>query len=307
MRDDAVTVPRPTLPDVLFDDAPGPAYLALALQLGRSRLASKFHGVEKLDARRALEHPHALLLAPTAEYAALQETHLVSPALAVAGSHRGAVALTADYPFEQVEAPRVEFDQVSRTSECLARATIWRFYGIRPALFVRDGATSVPPPPPDDGPDEASEGETGVVPGEHVVRVLEGAAALRALSEGMSGAVADLGRAWFILTGLPFVSHLLLVPRALLTDHPGAYELAVDGLRSTVDTINERRKALRREVAARYQLSNDAASDFFGDLRWTFDVAVQKSTVQLFNRGAWGMGLPLVRKLQLVDEDELAR
>lgn len=296
----------PALPELLFDDAPGPAYLAHALQVGRSRLASTLRSVEKLDARCALENPHALLLAPTAEYAALQETHLLSSSMAVAGSHRGAVALTADRPFEQVEAPRVEFDHASRTSQCLVRATIWRFYGIRPALFVHDGVATAPPPPPGATRGEVGEEEAGIVPGAQVMRVLEGAAALRALSDGTSGAVADLGRAWFILTGLPPVSHLLLVPRALPSDHPGAYERAVASLTSAVRTISERRKALRREMAERYQLPSEAASDFFGDLRWTFDLEVQKSALQLFNRGAWGMGLPLVRNLELVGGDELA-
>lgn len=295
------------MPGVLFDDAPGPAYLALALELNRSRLAPGLRSIEQLTAHSALEHPHSLLLAPVAEYAALQETHLVSPVLAVAGTHRGAAALTADRPFDQVEAPRVEFDRTSRTSECLARATIWRFYGIRPALFVRDGVATAPPPPPGDVAGVVGEGEAGTVSGTQMIRLIEGATALRALSDDTGSAVADLGRAWFILTGLPPVSHLLLVPRALLRDCPGAYEAAVASLTSTVNTINERRKAIRRELAERYRLPSEAARDFFGDLRWTFDLAVRKSAVQLFNRGAWGMGLPLVRKLELVGGDEPAR
>lgn len=288
-------------PELLLDDAPGPAFLALILARGRTRLPLVVRTVASLDARFAAAHPAAIVLVPVAEYALLQETHLVAPAPAIAGTHRSAVALVADRPLDQVEAPRLEFDTVSRTAECLARATILRFYGIRPAMIVRNGVISAAPPPPESAQPPEPDSDPTVVPGEHQLRVLEGAAALQALDGEANPAVADLGRAWFILTGLPPVSHLLLVPKSLLVANPNLCADVTASLSRLVEVTPERKRTLRNALAERYGISRETANAYYSDLQWTFNRSIQQSAVQLFSRGAWGLNLPLVRKLRFVE------
>lgn len=291
---------NPVTPQLLLDDAPGPALLELALTRTRTRLPVEVRTVPALRAETVQDHPSAMLLIASAEYAILQATHVVSAEFAISGTHRSAVVLVSDRPFDRVEAPRVEFEGGSRAAELLARATLWRYFGIQPALFVRDGVATVPSPPPEQVTATEPDEEPGAAPGTQVLRVLDGTAGLKALGDLPPDRAADLGRAWYIMTGLPPVSHLLLVPRALVEQLPGAYAATIESFTSGLASAHERRRELSRAFAERCVIPHEVARDFGADIRWKFDAEIHKSVVQLFNRGAWGMNLPLVRKLELL-------
>ena len=86
----------------------------------------------------------------------------------------------------------------------MARATLKPFYGIEVTGWVRDAEAP-----------EAARAEAVIV---------EGTEALREPEAGFS---EDLCRAWFILSGQPLVSHVLLAPRDL---SPSALRQLIDFL-----------------------------------------------------------------------------
>lgn len=270
--------------ELLLDDAPGPAPLALAVELGWAALPAPLRATPDLTAEAARAHPDALALVPVAEYALLQDDYLVLPELAAGSAHGAAAVLRADRRPDEIDHPLVELAGSSRTTECLARATLLKFYGIAAAVWSRGDA-----PPDPAGADDTAE--------RPVVEVLDGGAALHLLDEPGASVVADLGRAWFILTGLPCVSHLLVARRDLLAAEPGAVRALLDALPAALAVAHERRRELRRELSRRYGVSRELLNDFYNDQFQTLTADARKAAVALFARGAWGMNLPTVARL----------
>jgi predicted solute-binding protein len=270
--------------ELLLDDAPASAPLALALELGWASLPLPVRTVAGLSSATAREAPDALLLTPLAEYADLQESHTILPELAGGGHHGVATILVADRRLDEVDDPFVDLDGVSRAAELLARATLLKFYGITAAAWLRDG--DEPPAAPEGGP-------------RLTVEVREGGEALHLLDEPGDRVLSDLGRAWFILTGLPPVTHLLLAPNAALSGDDPALRDFLAALPAALAVVHERRRELRRELADRYGVSRDALNAFYNDQFTTLTGDAQKSILALFPAGAWGMDLPTVSRLAL--------
>lgn len=295
--------------ELLLDDAPGPAPLALALELGWATLPAPVRTAPGLTATAAREHPAALVLLPVAEYALVQETHVILPALAAGGRHGAATVLVADRRLDEIDAPIVDLDAISRTSECLARATLGKFYGItNPAWTREDGPRDEQQPAPNGAQgatgDESSGTPAGPADGEPpaerpTVEIREGGEALHLLDAPGDAVVADLGRAWFILTGLPYLSHLLVAPRALLERDPDDLRELVAALPAALAVTHERRRELRRALSDRYGVSRDLLHDFYNDQFATLTGDAQKAALALFARGAYGLNLPTVSRLNL--------
>lgn len=274
--------------ELLLDDAPGPAPLALAVEQGHAALPAPLYTAPNITARLARERTGALILLPAAEYALLQESHVILPALAAGGRHGAATVLVADRRIDEIEAPAVDLADISTTSECLARATLAKFYGITGAAWQREC-------------DERREAaETAVDATERpMVEIREGGEALHLLDEPGDAVVADLGRAWFILTGLPYTSHLLVAPRALLERDPDGVTALTAAIAAALAVAHERRRELRRDLSDRYGVSRDTLNAFYNDQFTTLTGDAQKGTLALFARGAFGLGLPTVSHLNL--------
>jgi predicted solute-binding protein len=288
--------------ELLLDDAPGPAPLALAIELGWATPPAPLRVVPALTADAVREHPAALALVPVAEYAFLRESHAVLPALAAGGNHSAAAVLRADRRLDEIDEPLIDLDGVSRTTECLVRATLTKFYGIAPGIWWREGEESPATSPPNQPAGEATadEGAGGAAPAERLtLEAREGGEALHLLDEPGDAVVEDLGRAWFILTGLPYASHLLVAPRALLETEATSVQELLDAIPGALRAAHERRRELRRELSQRYGVSRELLNDFYNDQLTTLTGDMQKAAIALFQRGAWGMDLPRVLRLQL--------
>jgi predicted solute-binding protein len=129
--------------------------------------------------------------------------------------------------------------------------------------------------------------------------VREGGEALHLLDTPGDRVLSDLGRAWFILTGLPPVTHLLLAPNGALAGDDPALQGFLAALPAALAVVHERRRELRRELADRYGVSRDALNAFYNDQFTTLTGDAQKSILALFPVGAWGMDLPTVSRLAL--------
>lgn len=269
---------------LLLDDTPTIAPLALALELGLATLPATVQTRPRVDANVARAQPDALVLVPIAEYAVLQDDYVIIPELACGGHHNAGIVLIGDRRLDAIDDPLVDLADVSRGTELLARATLLKFYGMAASAWLRDGDT--PPPFTGEGVDQR-----------HTIEIREGGEALHMLDAPGEAEVSDLGRSWFILTGLPPVTHLLLVPKRLL-DTPALTAL-VGALPMALAATHERRREIRRDLADRYGVSRELLSDFYADQFLTLTGDAQKSLLALFPAGAWGMDLPTVAQLNL--------
>ncbi len=272
----ATTTPR----ELLLDDTPAIAPLTLAIELGWVTLPVPIRTIAGLKARTVREYPGALAFVPLAEYAELQDDYAILPDLAAGGQHDAATILVADRRLDEVDDPLVDLGESSRTTELLVRATLLKFYGIIAAAWIRDGQES---------PADSAARQT--------IEIRDGGEALHLLDAPGDRVISDLGRAWFILTGLPPVSHLLLAP----TDQLEADWLkgVLAALPAALAVVHERRRELRRTLAERYGVSRELLNDFYSDQFLTLTGDAQKSILALFPAGAWGMDLPTVSQLHL--------
>ena len=300
--------------ELLLDDAPGLAPLALAVELGWVSLPLPLRTVPQLTADEARERADALVVLPAVEYALLQQSHLIVPALAAGGQHGSATVLVADQRLDEIEAPTVDLEGASRGAECLARATLGPFYCISRAIWTREGDGREHPPggrsdghhdestTAGDGPAAETQIDDEAPRARPTVLVREGGEALHLLDEPGMTTVADLGRAWFILTALPPVSHLFLAPRDLSpADEAGLRELTA-ALPGALATLHERRRELRRELSERYGVSRERLNDVYHDQFSSLTGDAQKSVLALLARGGRGVGLPPVARLNLAGD-----
>ena len=204
-------------------------------------------------------------LAPAAEVAAAQKTHVVAPDVAVVTERTGAVALRTPVRPDEVERGPVRLWGTSGAGEALARATLRPFYGIEPTEWIA-------------GEEERAAQAQAVV--------VEGAEALRRPEAGFA---EDLVRAWFILTGLPVVSHVLLVPAEL---DRAALRPALAFLAALAAVGHERRRDLRRAVAAAHALDLDRLVPVLAAQRLTLEGADRRALATVLERGLRGSAYP---------------
>jgi predicted solute-binding protein len=219
--------------------------------------------------------PEMAALIPSAEVALLQETHQIVPDVAVVANGEGAIAMRVPVRPDEIEATAVRLYDVSGTAEILARATLEPFYGIDPTAWTRDDA-----------------------PRAQVV-VVEGAEALR---EPEAGHAEDLCRAWFILTGQPVVTHVLVAPK---TCDRAAIEPATETLHQLRTLAAARRRDLRRELAARDDLDRDRLTRLFAAQRLHLAADDRRALLMLLQRGNRGSAYPYVWELAYLEPESM--
>jgi predicted solute-binding protein len=267
------------MPPLLLDDTPSIAPLAVAHELGWVTLPTPIETVPGLSVQTARSRPDALIYAPVTEYPELQQSHTILPALAGGGNYNSAIVLVTNHPLEEIDACVVDLADTSRTAEALARGTLRKFYGMNPVAWLREGRPDNPDLP--------------------VVEVREGGEALHLLDEPGDRVVVDLGRAWFILTGLPPVTHLLLAPDGFLRSDPAELNGMEEASVTAFATLHERREELRRELSTRYGVSLNLINRFYDDQLPSLTGDAQKSVRALLTATSRSMGLPPVAALKL--------
>lgn len=210
--------------------------------------------------------PENAALLPAGEMSALAGSHAIVPEVAVVCDGVGAIAMRTPVRPDAVETSIIHLYDVSRTAELLLRATLRPFFGITASEFVADASA--------EGAAEAQ------------VVLVEGIEAMRNPEAGFQ---EDLCRAWFILTGLRLVSHVLIVPIASSDDDVATL---VRDLRQLIDTGVERRRDVRMALAADNDLDRDRLAEVTNRLRWSLERPDVDSLQMLFARGTWGTTVP---------------
>ncbi len=220
--------------------------------------------------------PQEFALAPAPECSLLVESHRILPDVAVVARATAGIAMRTSIRPDEISDAEVVLYDVSGTAGVLARALLWPFFGISTTGWN----------------DERSAGA--------MVTIVEGALALQ---EPEIGHAIDLGRAWFVMTGMPVVTHTLLAP---VGSTLGDRELIVALLNDCRQRAHEQRKALRQALEAALGIERERLMEFFAQQRYRLDDSDQPALVALIVKGAGGSKyLPLTR-LPLVSDPDAA-
>ncbi len=190
--------------------------------------------------------------------------------------HAGAVALWTPTRPDEVDDVAIDLNGVSRTAEAIARATVSRFFGITLRGWNR-----------------------GEPEGQAVVREHQDA-----MLEVESGVLNDLVRGWFILSGLPIVTHALVVPNELIEQEPEHVAQIVEHLKEAVRTGIKRRREIRRNVHDLYPIDRDQLVVFHNEQTITLSKTSRKGWLDLVRRVGRPMGLPQPEAIKFVTVGE---
>lgn len=215
-----------------------------------------------------------IALLPASEVSHLQASHQVVPDVAVVAEGIGSISLRTPVRPDEIEQTAVKLMNVSGVGELLARATLRPYFGIQATTWIRE-----------DDPAAASA----------EVVVLEGAEALRPIEGGFA---EDLGRAWFILTGLPLVSHLLVAPLEAARSN---LRPVLETLRVTAAVGHERRREWRGDLVERHELDRERFLALLAGQRYELTPSDHRALMSLFQRGGRGSSYPPLASLRFLD------
>lgn len=227
--------------------------------------------VPHLTAESVRQHGGSALLG-SVDAALLADGYTVVTDVGLASWHAGAVALWTPTRPDEVDDVSIDLAGVSRTAEAIARATVARFFGMSLRGWNR--------------------GET------------EGQASIRehqdALLETETGVLTDLVRAWFILSGLPVVTHALVVPNELLEEQPDEVAATVERVAEAARTGVKRRREIRRNMHDQFPVDRDQLVTFHNEQTITLSKTARKGWLDLIRRVGRQMALPLPEALSFV-------
>lgn len=209
--------------------------------------------------------PDDAALLSSGESTELAESHAIVPEVAIVCDGVGAIAMRTPVRPDGIEETPIRLYGVSRTAELLMRATLRPFFGITAAGFI------------DNADVDGAAAEVVVVEGEDALRTPE------------VGFQEDLCRAWFILTGLRFVSHVFVVPTGTPND---AVRVAIGSLQRLVGAGVERRREVRVALATDDDLDRDRLVEVTNRLRYRMEPPDVDSLHMLLARGSWGTTYP---------------
>lgn len=218
--------------------------------------------------------PEDAALVSAAHLGYLQATHQVVPDVAVVAEGIGAVSLRTPVRPDEVEATPVRIIGQGGVAELLARATLQPYFGIQATSWETEGEAP---------------GATAVV--------LEGVEALRPIEGGFA---EDLCRAWFILTALSVVSHVLVAP---VEASRAEVQPVLDTLAVAASAGQERRREWRTPLMEREGLDRDRAYAVLAGQRYELTGRDRQALVSLAQRGGRGTGAPPLTSLRFLEPD----
>jgi hypothetical protein len=259
---------------LLIDDALVTAPFVAPLAAGWVTPAADIAAEIRPNLRAADLEPSDAALLPLAEITLLPERPIV-PDVAVVADTIGAIEVRMPVRPDEIERTPVRLLDVDGSAELLARATITPFYGIAVTAWPRDDEPA------------AAEAQVAIVEGIDAMRPPEG------------GYAEDLCRAWFILVGLPFVSHVLVAPADADRE---AMRPALATFAALLTAGEERRREWRAALADREGISRDRLHGLFQALRWSLGPEEKKGINALFSRGLRGSSYPPPGPLRFLDK-----
>ncbi len=259
----------------LVDDNLTTGLIAETIRNGWIDDADSFELVSGLTAETVADRGACALL-DGVEALRLADRFTVATDVGLVSWHSGAIALLTPTRPDEVDDVMVELNGVSPTAEAIARATIARFFGMTLRGFRRGDETG------------------GVSVREHQDAILE----------IESGVLTDLVRAWFILSGLPVVTHAMVVPNDLIERAPDTVRTLVTGLGEAAQTGVKRRREIRRNMHSLYPVDRDQLVTFHNEQTISLSKTARKGWLDLVRRVGRAMSLPQPEAINFVTVEE---
>jgi predicted solute-binding protein len=152
--------------------------------------------------------------------------------------------ITSSRP-DEIDAVAAAVPGISLTGRAVAEIVIPEFYGITVSEWING---------------EASVGPKSIV-------VTEDAQALLPTANE-DDYHEDLGRAWFLLTETPFVSHVCIVSELHYQEDVASVRAAVADLYALRRAADDQRRLLRRNISRDHDIDRDLVVDVFDGLRF---------------------------------------
>jgi predicted solute-binding protein len=195
------------------------------------------------------------------------DTHVILRDAGIVWRTASMLTMTTHTRPDEVEQATIAIPGISAAGRAVATAVVTPFYGITITRWAEDVR----------GVDEM----TAVVS--------EDAAALIA-DENEDHYQEDLGRAWYLLANLPFVSHVCVTSRALLASDPAAVAGAVERLNAAKAAGQERGRELRRDLSKGFNIDRETLTETLADQSYMLDDEALDGLVELAKRT--GLGVP---------------
>ncbi|MGD9714822.1 MAG: MqnA/MqnD/SBP family protein [Thermomicrobiales bacterium] len=256
---------------LLLHDALTTANIIQPLRLGWVQHEFDVDLSEKLESGDVDAGSFALI--PSPEITLLVDSHNILAAVAVVDEQSSAIAMRTPVRPDDIEASDVVLYETNATAEVLARALLWPFFGIT--------ARSL----------------SALPNAEAQVTIVEGALALQEPETGQS---LDLGRSWFVMTGMPLVSHVLIGPRNASSAEQSA---VVSALNESLSEAHARRRELRQRFDTQYSVDRERLVSYFAGQRYRLDAGDREALVALLVRGAGGSRFRPLTRLPYADDD----
>lgn len=189
----------------------------------------------------------------------LLDSHVLVDSHAVASRRASFLTLVTHARPDDVDNVTVSTPDVSLSGRGLAEITLPRFYGITVSDWTNERRTV------DETTALLTEEAEALIPVEEPEHYQE-----------------DLGRAWFLLTDTPYVSHVCVVPRSALTTDPAAVLEAVRRLIRLRHASEERARELRRNISKDLGIERDVLTDTLNDQTYRLDSPEQAGLLGLW-------------------------
>jgi predicted solute-binding protein len=200
------------------------------------------------------------------------DTHVIVRDAGIVWRTASMLTLTTHARPDEVNEATIAIPGISAAGRAVATAVIAPFYGITVSGWSEE-------------PREVDT-DTAVI--------AEDAAALIA-DENEDHFQEDLGRAWFLLANLPFVSHICVAPRGLLASDPAAVSSAVDRLNAARAAGQERGRELRRDLSKGLDIDRETLTETLADQAFSLDDEALDGLIELSRRTSLGVSRNAIR------------
>lgn len=208
--------------------------------------------------------PVALL--DSIEARALTRTHVVIREAAVCTRRASMLTLATATRPDEIERASVALPGVSPAGRAVAAIVVPAFYGITVTEWTTEERALDP----------------------STLLVQEDAAALIPIEDEESYQ-EDLGRAWFLFTDTPFISHVCVARRDLLVSDPSAVAIAIGRLAAARDLARAQGRELRRDLSRDLNIEREVLIDALADQTLSLGTEEQQGVEELWKRA----GMPL--------------
>jgi predicted solute-binding protein len=200
------------------------------------------------------------------------DTHVIVRAAGVVWRTASMLTMTTQTRPDEVEQATIAIPGISAAGRAVAPAGITAVYGITVSGWAED---------------ERAVDETTAVVSEDVAALIA--------DENVEHYQEELGRAWYLLANLPFVSHLCVAPRALLASDPAAVAGAVERLNAARATGQERGRELRRDLSKGLNIDRETLTETLADQTYALDDEALDGLVELAKRTSLGVSRDTIR------------